>query len=111
MATLQVSSEIQVVLAQITQLQSELQNLSSRVGELEASVAEQAGGGFGSRAPGQDYIGGDGGEMLGTPDSGSVPVQGNLRFKAGPNTNIVVKTTETSDDSYDGEIEIGVYYK
>lgn len=109
---LQLSSEIQVVLSQITQLQSELQSLSSRVDELEADAGEEAGGGLGSRVPGQDYIGGDGGgELTGTPGSGSVPVQGNLRFKADPNTNIVVKTTETSDDSYDGEIEIGVYYK
>lgn len=110
---LELPSEIQVVLSQITQVRSELQSLSARVDALETSgEIERAGGGFGSRVPGQDYIGGDGGEVTGTPGSGSVPVQGNLRFKPGEHTNVVVRTTELSDDeSYDGEIEIGVYYK
>ena len=107
----QMSSEIQVVLSQITQLQSELQDLSSRVSDLEQAGEDVESGGAGGRArtPGQDYIGGDGGTFKGNT-SDSEPVTGSLRFKTADDANVVVRTLEESDGSDDGTVEIGVYY-
>ena len=60
--------------------------------------------------------GGDGGVLKGTPGSRSDVVQGSLLFRSADNANVVVKTAEErvmdseESESYDGTIEIGVYY-
>lgn len=103
--------DVQLVLSQVTQLQGTLMALEARVAALENgdTAGDPQCMGPGWSVP-RNIIGGDGGDLVGTPGSGSEVVQGSLRFKSAYKSNVVVKTTEESDESIDGTIEIGVYY-
>lgn len=97
---------------QMAGLQSQLDTLSSRVSFLADAMN--------SPTPGVDWLdevwlhvprgGGAGNSVMGNQGR-SVPVSGSLLVTTNKDSNVRVLTRSTEDDeSYDGVIEVGVYY-
>ena len=98
---------------QMAGLQSQIDALSSRVSSLADVVA--------SPTPGVDWLdevwlhvprgGGAGGSVMGNQGR-SVPVSGSLLVTTNEDSNVRVLTRlpDDGDESFDGVVEVGVYY-